>query len=62
MHCTVVLAGNVSRARNWFLIVLQVMGITDPSEFQRIAREYCKDMASEMTMPYYLRYCRSLCI
>ena len=34
---------------------LQVMGITDPAEFQRIAREYCKDMASEISMPYYLR-------
>jgi hypothetical protein len=31
------------------------MGITDPAEFQRMAREYCKDAAAEMSMPYYLR-------
>ena len=33
----------------------QVMGITDPAEFQRVAREYCKDMAMEMTLPAYMR-------
>ena len=35
--------------------LLQVMGITDPAEFQRVAREYCKDAAAEMMLPAYLR-------
>ena len=35
--------------------MMQVMGITDPAEFQRVAREYCKDAAMEMTLPAYLR-------
>ena len=32
------------------------MGITDPAEFQRVARDYCKDMAMEMTLPAYMRW------
>jgi len=35
--------------------MMQVMGITDPAEFQRVARDYCKDMAMEMTLPAYMR-------
>ncbi|XP_023327508.1 SET and MYND domain-containing protein 4 [Eurytemora carolleeae] len=35
--------------------MMQVMGITDPSEFQRIARDYCKEMAVEMALPFYHR-------
>ena len=31
------------------------MGITDPAEFQNMAREYCKDMAVEMMLPAYMR-------
>ena len=31
-------------------------GHNGPAEFQRIAREYCKDAAAEMSMPFYLRW------
>jgi len=35
--------------------MMQVMGINDPAEFQRVARDYCKEMAVEMTLPAYIR-------
>jgi len=35
--------------------MMKVMGITDPAEFQRVARDYCKEMAMDMAMPFYLR-------
>ena len=31
------------------------MGITDPAEFQKVAKDYCKDMAVEMMLPAYMR-------
>ena len=34
---------------------IQVMNIKDPKEFQRIAQDYCKDMAMELTLPAYHR-------
>lgn len=35
--------------------MMKMMNITDPAEFQRIARDYCKEMAVEMCLPPYLR-------
>lgn len=35
--------------------MMQVMNITDPNEFQRIARDYCKEMAADLTLPAYHR-------
>ena len=35
--------------------MMKVMGITDPSEFQRIAKDYCKEMAVELMLPAYMR-------
>ena len=32
------------------------MNIKDPKELQRMAREYCKDMAVELTLPAYHRW------
>ena len=31
------------------------MGITDPAEFQKVAKDYCKEMAVEMMLPAYMR-------
>ena len=31
------------------------MNIKDPKEFQRIAQDYCKEMAVELTLPSYHR-------
>ena len=36
--------------------LLQAMNIKDPKELQRMAREYCKDMAVELTLPAYHRF------
>ena len=35
--------------------MMKVMGISDPNEFQRIAKDYCKEMAVEMMLPAYMR-------
>ena len=35
--------------------MMKVMGITDPTEFQRIAKDYCKEMAVELMLPPYMR-------
>ena len=35
--------------------MMKVMGITDPNEFQKIAKDYCKEMAMELTLPAYMR-------
>ena len=32
-----------------------MMGITDPAEFQKVAKDYCKEMAVEMMLPAFLR-------
>ena len=32
-----------------------MMGITDPSEFQKVAQDYCKEMAVELMLPAYMR-------
>lgn len=37
------------------LQMMQAMNIKDPKELQRMAREYCKDMAVELTLPAYHR-------
>ena len=37
-------------------LLLQAMNIKDPKELQRMAREYCKDMAVELTLPAYHRF------
>ena len=34
----------------------QAMNIKEPKELQRMAREYCKDMAVELTLPAYHRW------
>ena len=31
------------------------MGITDPAEFQKVAKDFCKEMAVEMMLPAYMR-------
>ena len=31
------------------------MGITDPAEFQRVAKDYCKEQMVEMKLPAYMR-------
>jgi len=38
------------------LQMMQAMNIKDPKELQRMAREYCKDMAVELTLPAYHRF------
>lgn len=35
--------------------MMQAMNITDEKEFQRIARDYCKDMAADLSLPGYHR-------
>jgi len=35
--------------------MMQVMNITDEKEFQRIARDYCKEMAADLSLPAYHR-------
>ena len=40
---------------NYGLLCPQAMNIKDPKELQRMAREYCKDMAVELTLPAYHR-------
>jgi len=35
--------------------MMKVMGITDPAEFQKVAKDYCKEMAVEMMLPAYMR-------
>ena len=37
-------------------LLRQAMNIKDPKELQRMAREYCKDMAVELTLPAYHRF------
>ena len=34
---------------------MKVMGITDPAEFQRVAKDYCKEQMVEMKLPAYMR-------
>ena len=35
--------------------MMQVMNIKDPKELQRIAQDYCKDMAQDLKLPAYHR-------
>ena len=49
----------ICKVKLWF-ICPQAMNIKDPKELQRMAREYCKDMAVELTLPAYHRWgCKS---
>jgi hypothetical protein len=36
--------------------MMSVMNIKDPKELQRMAQEYCKDMAADLSLPGYHRF------
>jgi len=57
MSQTAAKSAEVGRLKNQ---MMQVMGITDEKEFQRVAREYCKDMAADLTLPAFHRICTKL--